>query len=58
MLTVIAYNRNVSLYVNKQYVVSFKEEKGPGSGEIGMYAYDNTSATTEVAFNDVRVWLL
>ena len=58
LLTVIAYNQNVSLYVNKQYVVSFKEEKGLRSGEIGMYVYDNRSATTDVAFNDALVWQL
>jgi hypothetical protein len=56
ILTVIAQNSNIYLYINKQFVGSVNDGTY-ASGEIGVFAGDNTNAT-EVAFSNIRVWNL
>ncbi len=56
LLTVIVRNQQASLYVNKQYIGSFKESPLT-SGAIGLFAHDFTSST-EVTFNNAQVWSL
>jgi hypothetical protein len=55
-LTVIAQSSNIYMYINKQFVGSVNDGTYT-SGEIGVFAGDNTNAT-EVAFSNVRVWNL
>jgi hypothetical protein len=56
ILTVIAQNSNIYMYINKQFVGSVNDGSY-ASGEIGVFAGDKTEAT-EVAFSNVRVWNL
>jgi hypothetical protein len=55
-LTVIAQNGNIYMYINKQFTGSVNDGTY-ASGEIGVFAGDNTNAT-EVAFSNVRIWNL
>jgi hypothetical protein len=55
-LTVIAQNSNIYMYINKQFVDSVNDGTD-ASGEIGVFAGDNTNAT-EVAFSNARVFVL
>ncbi len=54
MLTVIARNSMIYLYVNKQYVASVSDSTS-SSGEIGLFAYDSTGST-DVIFSNAQVW--
>jgi hypothetical protein len=54
ILTVIARSSNIYMYINKQFVGSVNDSTYT-SGEIGVFAGDNTNAT-EVAFRNVRVF--
>ncbi|MBV9710571.1 MAG: zinc ribbon domain-containing protein [Ktedonobacteraceae bacterium] len=56
LVTVIARNNVISIYVNKQFVDTINDTTY-SAGEIGVFAYDN-SKSTDVAFNDANVWTL
>ena len=56
LVTVIARNSTISIYVNKQFVATINDTTY-STGEIGVFAYDNIHAT-DVAFNDANVWTL
>lgn len=56
ILTVIAQNSNIYMYINKQFAGSVNDGTY-ASGEIGVFAGDKTEAT-EVAFSNIRVWNL
>lgn len=56
LVTVIARNSAISIYVNKQFV-GMVNDTTYTTGEIGVFAYDNSKAT-DVAFNNAMVWTL
>jgi hypothetical protein len=56
ILTVIAQNSNIYMYINKQFAGSVNDGSY-ASGEIGVFAGDKTNAT-EVAFSNISVWNL
>lgn len=56
LVTVIARNSALSIYVNKQFVGTISDTTY-SVGEIGVFAYD-TSNGTDVAFNNATVWTL
>jgi hypothetical protein len=56
LVTVIARDSNIYLYVNKQYVDSVSDSTY-SAGKIGLFA-DDTDAATDIAFNNVNVWQL
>jgi hypothetical protein len=56
ILTVIAQGDTIYLYINKQFVNS-THDNSYTSGEIGVFA-GNTGDTTDIAFNQVRIWKL
>jgi hypothetical protein len=59
LLTVIAKGSTINLYINGQFVTSVPttSSNAPFAGDLGMFAYDS-SADTDVAFTDVKVWAL
>ncbi|GCE15208.1 hypothetical protein KTT_50670 [Tengunoibacter tsumagoiensis] len=56
VLTVIAYDSMILLYVNKHFVDRVKDNSF-ASGEIGLLSY-NGDTTTDVSFTNAKVWLL
>jgi Flp pilus assembly protein TadG len=56
LLTVIARNSTIYLYINKQYVDTIKDTTY-SAGQIGVYAADSTHYT-DVAFNNAQLWQL
>ena len=56
LLTVIARDSNIYLYVNKQYVGSVSDGTYQ-SGQIGLFVSDRTNST-DVAFSNAQVWKL
>ena len=56
LVTVIARNSALSLYVNKQFVDTIADTSY-SAGEIGVFAYDNSNGT-DVAFTNATVWTL
>jgi hypothetical protein len=56
LITVIARNSTISIYVNKKFVDTITDTTY-SVGQIGVFAYDNTQGT-DVAFNDANVWTL
>ena len=56
VLTVIARDSTIYLYINKQYVDTIQDNTYR-SGQIGVYAAYSTHYT-DVAFNDAQVWQL
>jgi hypothetical protein len=57
MLTVIAHNQALFLYINGQYMTKVSDTLSR-TGEIGMLAGNSTGGPTDVAFNDAQVWTL
>jgi hypothetical protein len=55
-IAVVAYNSYLYLYVNKQFIYDISDNTY-SSGEIGVLAH-NRSSSTEVMFNNARVWTL
>lgn len=56
LLTVIARNSNIYLYINKHYVGSASDSTYR-SGAIGVMAVDRKNGT-DIAFNNLRIWKL
>jgi len=56
LVTVIARNSTISIYVNKEFIGTINDTTY-SAGQIGVFAYDNTQ-NTDVAFNDANVWTL
>ncbi len=56
LVTVIARNSTISIYVNKKFTDTINDATY-SAGEIGVFAYDNTEGT-DVVFNDATVWTL
>ena len=56
LLTIIARNSSIYVYINKQYVGNITDGTYK-SGQIGFFAEDHTNPT-EVAFNNAQVWQL
>jgi hypothetical protein len=55
LVSIVAHDSTFYLYVNKQYVTQFRDNTY-SAGFAGMYAQNNTSPSTEVAFNNAQVW--
>ena len=56
LIDVVAYNSNLYLYVNKQFIVTTNDSTF-SQGQIGVLA-DNIKSSTEVMFQNARVWNL
>jgi zinc-ribbon domain len=56
LVTVIARNSTISIYVNKQFVGMINDTTYT-TGEIGVFAYESSTGT-DVAFNNATVWAL
>jgi len=56
LLTVVARGSTMYLYINKQYAFAISDNTYT-SGEIGVFAVDDTSAT-DAAFTKAEVWQL
>ncbi|GEM_PF-6330424 len=54
LLTAICIGSTIYLYINEQWVATVTDTNSQ-SGEVGVFAYDNTDPT-DVAFNDAEVW--
>jgi serine/threonine protein kinase len=57
LIAVVANGSTINLYANNTLVGSQNDTKF-STGEIGLYADNYSSASTDVQFNDARVWKL
>lgn len=57
LIAVVANGSTINLYANNVLLGSQSDTKF-SSGQIGVYADNYTSATTDVQFNNARVWKL
>ncbi len=56
VLTVVAHNQQIYLYINKSYITTINDSAS-SSGQIGLFAVGWTTPT-DVAFNNTEVWQL
>ncbi len=57
LLTVIARNNNMYLYIDKKYVAGASDTTSP-SGGIGVLALGSQPDNVDVAFSNAQVWIL
>jgi hypothetical protein len=57
LLTVIAQGSAISLFINKQFVKSVRDNEY-SSGEIGVVADNEPGANIDIAFSNAQVWVL
>jgi Concanavalin A-like lectin/glucanases superfamily len=58
-LTVIVRNSSIYLYINGTYIGQASMEADTSvSGEIGVFSVDGQQNPTEVAFHDMKVWVI
>ncbi len=56
-LTVIARDKNIDVYANRNFVTRFTESTNVVAGQVGVYAADINNATT-VTFSNLKIWSL
>ena len=57
LLTVMAQDSVISLFINKQFVKSVNNNEN-SSGEIGVIADNEPDANIDIAFSNAQVWVL